>query len=75
MIMEKLLEYFNTERGRRIKLALALGVTPGAVSQWTRVPVERIDEIERITGIPRNELLPELFDGFVPAPASGVEAA
>lgn len=65
--MEKLLEYFNAEHGRRKQLALALGITPGAVSQWEKVPVERLDEIERLTGIPRHELCPEFFEGYSPS--------
>lgn len=64
--MEKLLEYFNAEHGRRIRLAEELGITPGAVSQWTKVPFDKVDEIERITGIPRHELCPEFFKGYAP---------
>lgn len=59
--MDELLEYFNAEHGRRIRLALALGITPGAVSQWDRVPVERVAEVERITGIPGHKLRPDIF--------------
>lgn len=44
-------------------LAKALGVTPGAVWQWSqkRVPAERVLEVERITGIPRHEMRPDLY--------------
>lgn len=43
------------------QLAKALGITHGAVSQWRRIPAERALEIERITGIPRSELRPDLY--------------
>lgn len=59
--MDELLEYFNAEHGRRVKLALALGITPGAISQWERVPSDRILDIERITGISRIQLRPDLY--------------
>ena len=59
--MSKLNEYFEAERGRRIFLARALGVTPGAVSQWDRVPAERVIDVERLTGIPRHDLRPDIY--------------
>lgn len=42
-------------------LARQLKITPQAVSQWPRVPAERVVEVERITGIPREELRPDLY--------------
>ena len=66
--MDKLLEYFNAEHGRRIKLALELGITPGAISQWKKVPRERVEEISDFTGIPRHELCPDIFEGYAPQP-------
>ncbi|RWF78254.1 MAG: hypothetical protein EOS26_05805 [Mesorhizobium sp.] len=59
--MEKLLTYLNEERGRRIELASHLGISPSAISMWTRVPADRVAEIERVTGIPRGELRPDIF--------------
>jgi DNA-binding transcriptional regulator YdaS (Cro superfamily) len=59
--MNKLTEYLDTERGRRIALAAALKVSPGAISQWDRVPAERVLDVERITGISRHELRPDLY--------------
>ncbi|MCF6120861.1 MAG: helix-turn-helix domain-containing protein [Mesorhizobium sp.] len=59
--MEKLLAYLDEERGRRNKLATALGINPGAISQWERVPAERLGDISRFTGIPLEELRPDIF--------------
>lgn len=59
--MEKLIAWFDEVRGRRSELAAALGLTPGAVSQWGEVPHNRVNEVARITGIPREELRPDIF--------------
>lgn len=58
--MEKLLEYLNAERGRRLKLADALGVFPSAISQWEEVPAKRIFEVSAFTGIPVEQLRPDM---------------
>lgn len=59
--MQKLLDYFKEQRGRRIELAKALNINPAAISQWERVPSGRVGKISRITGIPLEELRPDLF--------------
>jgi DNA-binding transcriptional regulator YdaS (Cro superfamily) len=46
------------------RLAEKIGVTRSAVSQWPRVPVERVLDVERVTGVPRHELRPDIY----PAP-------
>jgi len=45
------------------KLAHQLGITHQALRKWekTRVPAERLVEFERITGIPREAIRPEIF--------------
>jgi DNA-binding transcriptional regulator YdaS (Cro superfamily) len=50
-----------TAAGSVAALARALGIKPQAVSQWTKIPTERILDVERATGIARAELRPELF--------------
>ncbi|WP_428980140.1 YdaS family helix-turn-helix protein [Brucella anthropi] len=43
-------------------LARKIGVTRGAVSQWERVPAERIAEVAHITGLPMSTIRPDLFE-------------
>ena len=47
--------------GGIVKLSLALGLSRGAVSQWTRVPAERVLDVERLTGTPKEILRPDLY--------------
>ena len=42
------------------QLADGLGVTRQALYQWSRVPAERVIEIERLTGVARHDLRPDL---------------
>ena len=41
------------------ELAAALGITPEAIYQWTNIPIRRVLEIEKLTGISRNILRPD----------------
>ncbi|RWI46379.1 MAG: CI repressor [Mesorhizobium sp.] len=47
--------------GTAQKLAALVGVSPQAVSQWDRIPVERVLTIEKITKIPRSTLRPDIY--------------
>ena len=42
-------------------LAEALAITKQAVSQWQRCPAERLVDVERASGVPREELRPDLY--------------
>lgn len=43
-------------------LARLLGnITPQAISQWRRVPVERVLDVERVTGVSRCALRPDIY--------------
>lgn len=59
-----------SDRGLRIRLARDLGITPGAIYQWRRVPAERVIQVERLTGIPRHDLRPDLYPADEPARAA-----
>jgi DNA-binding transcriptional regulator YdaS (Cro superfamily) len=43
------------------ELAAQLSISQSAVAQWTRVPAERVSQIERQTGIARSILRPDLY--------------
>jgi DNA-binding transcriptional regulator YdaS (Cro superfamily) len=47
--------------GSARELARLLSITHQAIAQWERVPAERMLEIERVTGIARERLRPELY--------------
>ena len=52
------------ERGLKLALlASAMGVDKGTVTRWGkgRIPAERVIEVERVTGIPRADLRPDLY--------------
>jgi DNA-binding transcriptional regulator YdaS (Cro superfamily) len=44
------------------RLAMLLGITPAALLEWWRVPAHRILQVEAVTGIPREQLRPDLYD-------------
>ncbi|HKY86599.1 MAG TPA: DUF29 family protein [Pseudorhodoplanes sp.] len=46
-------------------LATKLGITPQAIYQWTEVPLDRAADIERISGIPRSQLRPDVFQNSI----------
>ena len=62
-------------------IAEDLKISPAAVSKWFkrgRIPLERVPDIERLTGISRHELRPDFFGPAPPSaaqPATGQEAA
>lgn len=59
--MEKLTAWINGGRGRLTEVAKACQVTHSAVSQWDRVPSNHVLIVEKVTGIPRVELRPDLY--------------
>ena len=42
-------------------LALPLEISPQAISQWRRVPATRVLAVEKVSGVPRHELRPDLY--------------
>lgn len=59
--MQKLRTWLEQERGRQAELARACDRTHGAISQWTQVPSNLVLVVEKTTGIPREELRPDLY--------------
>ena len=51
----------RAKRGLMAKIAKDLGVTRSAVTKWDRIPAEVVVEVERITGMPREQLRPDLY--------------
>jgi DNA-binding transcriptional regulator YdaS (Cro superfamily) len=47
--------------GGQAKFARAVGVTAQAVSQWNEVPPLRVLVVERVSGVSRHELRPDLY--------------
>ena len=47
--------------GGAVKLASGLRISSQAISQWRRVPAERVLDVERVTGISRHDLRPDLY--------------
>lgn len=48
--------------GGQSALAEKLGISYQSIQQWRRIPAERVVDIERVTGIPRRELRPDLYE-------------
>ena len=42
-------------------LAAELGIAPQGISQWKQIPGRHVRAMERITGIHREQLRPDLF--------------
>lgn len=36
-------------------------ISPQAISQWQKVPAERVLDVEHVTGVSRTELRPDLY--------------
>lgn len=47
--------------GGLAKLAEPLGITMQAISQWDEVPPLRVLAVERVSGVSRHELRPDLY--------------
>lgn len=51
--------------GSQVALAELLGIRQSHISNWKnrgkRIPAERVLEIERVTGVPRHQLRPDLY--------------
>lgn len=43
------------------QVARGLGISTGAVAKWRRVPADRVLAVERLTGLSRHDLRPDLY--------------
>lgn len=43
------------------ELSRRLGLSPNSVIKWRKVPDHRLVDVERVTGVPREVLRPELY--------------
>lgn len=59
--MEKLLEHIRSKRGRLRDLAKALDVSPSTILTWRQVPPLHCLKIERLTGVSRYDLRPDIY--------------
>jgi TorA maturation chaperone TorD len=57
------------------ELARQLGISQPSVSNWTRIPAERVISIESLTNVPRNVLRPDLYGAQDSAELDEVDAA
>lgn len=61
MIMIEIVAKAAEKAGGVVALARELGIKHTAMYSWKRVPAERVLEIERVSGISRHELRPDLY--------------
>lgn len=59
--MSDALIMLRQNRGLRVKIAREIGISSSAVYQWPIIPSARVLDVERITGISRHELRPDLY--------------
>jgi DNA-binding transcriptional regulator YdaS (Cro superfamily) len=59
--LSKGLTKIRTSKGLQSALAKHLGVTRQAISDWPAVPIDRLKDVEKFTGIPREQLRPDIF--------------
>lgn len=48
--------------GGTVALATALGISSPAISQWERIPAERLGQVSWVTGMSFAEIRPDLFE-------------
>lgn len=61
MPVDKALREAIAAAGGARALSRALGIAHQAISKWERVPPLRVLEVERLTGISRHQLRPDIF--------------
>jgi len=59
--MDKALQEAIRRAGGLHALGRALGITFQAIQKWPYAPVRRVLEIERLAGVPRHKLRPDIY--------------
>lgn len=76
MSTEPPLRLYREANGHSVaSLARLVGVNRSTFLRWEerRVPAERVLDVERVTGVPRHELRPDLYPAPTLAPAASGE--
>ena len=55
--------------GKLKALSVPLGISEQAVWKWDRIPTDRVIDVERVTGIPRERLRPDIYGAPRPRPS------
>jgi hypothetical protein len=63
---EKLVAAAIKAAGGLRALARKLGIRREVIEQWKRIPVERLQTVAKVTGLPQHVLRPDLFDVSAP---------
>jgi len=58
---QKIVEMATARVGGESALARALGIKVQSVQKWKKIPADRVVAVEQATGIPREQLRPELY--------------
>ena len=64
MSINDVVQKLKSDTGLLKRVAAECGITPTAVRLWEKVPIERVPSVERVTGIPRHKIRPDLPDLF-----------
>lgn len=59
--MIEIVEQGAQKVGGVTKLADALGIKRPSFYSWKQVPAERVLDFERVTGIPRSDIRPDIY--------------
>lgn len=58
---ENLATFLRDKGTKPSSLATKLGLNKSTVSRWKRIPAERVLQVEKATGIPREEIRPDIY--------------
>lgn len=61
MRMLEIVEQAAEKAGGIVALARKLGIRHASMYSWKKVPAERVLMIEKITGVSRHEIRPDIF--------------